>query len=133
METIESMSEKFLDLLIESHIDANIIAGELIINPLIRSLERPYERPDFSEEELEPYVIVTVTKALEKNFSPLMGISFQNLKRQFLSDELYEERRGTSYIDPFFQTEIPTDNLKIYAEISADEKKSKPVDTTSIW
>lgn len=135
METIETMSEKFLDLLIESHIDANIIAGELIINPLIRSMERPYERPDFSKEELEPYMIYTVTKALEKNSSPLMGISFQNLKRQFLSDELYEERTGTSYIDPFFQTEIPTDNLKIYAEIAADEKKAKTTneDVTSIW
>jgi hypothetical protein len=135
-ETIDSMSEKFLDLLIESHIDANIIAGELIINRLIRSVENPYDRPDFTEEELEPYMIYTVSKALEKNSSPLMGISYQNLKRQLLSDDIYEERHGTSYIDPFFQTEIPTDNLKLYAKIAAEEKKESRKDHTnvsSIW
>ena len=114
-ETIESISQKFLDLLIECKIDANVIAGELIINRLLRSVERPYERPDFSKEELEPYQIYTVSKALEKNYSPLVGLSFQNIKRQLLSDELYEERHGTSFLDPFYYTEVPTKHLKMYA------------------
>lgn len=119
-ESIDSISQKFLDLLIESKIDANVIAAELIINRLIRSVTNIYDRPDFSEKDLEPYQIYTVSKALEKNRSPLVGISFQNIKRQFLSDELYEDRHGTSFIDPFYWTDIPTDNLKLYSEIVSD-------------
>lgn len=117
-ETIDTVSQKFLDLLIESKIDANVIAAELITNRLIRSAINTYDRPDFLQEELEPYNIYTVSKALEKNKSPLIGISFQNIKRQFLSDELYEERHGTSFIDAFYWTDIPTDNLKKYAELA---------------
>ena len=116
-ETIDSISNKFLDLLIESGIAANVVAAELITNRLIRSEERIYERPDFSKEELEPYSIFTVSRALEKNASPLIGLSFQNIKRQLLSDELFEERTAPSFIDPFYFTEIPTNNLKKYADL----------------
>lgn len=116
-ESIDSISQKFLDLLIESKIDANVVAAELIINRLIRSVKNPYERPDFSKEKLEPYMIYTVSRALERNKSPLIGISFQNIKRQLLSDELYQDRNGTSYIDEFYRTEISTDNLKKYDRI----------------
>lgn len=120
-ETINGVSQKFLDLLIESGIDANVIAAELITNRLIRSVEHMYERPDFTKEELEPYQIYTVRRALEKNKSPLVGISFQDIKRQLLSDEIYEERNGTSFIDPFYWVDIPTDNLKKYAEIASSD------------
>lgn len=123
--TIDSMSQKFLDLLIESNIAANVVAAELIINRLIRSVEREYERPDFLQEELEPYKIYTVSQALEKNKSPLIGLSFQNIKRQFLSDELYEDRNGTSFIDSFYWTEIPTDNLKNYGKIVSQKDNDK--------
>ena len=124
-ETIDSMSQRMLDILIESNIGANVIAAELIINRLIRSMKDPYSRPNFYAEELEPYQIYTVAKALEKNKSPLMGLSFQNFKRQFLSDDLYEERNGTSFVDPFFMEEIPTDNLKLYSKLAKEEKESK--------
>ena len=120
-ESINSISQKLLDLLIESGIDANVIAAELILNRLIRSVDHKYDRPDFSKKELEPYQIYTVSKALEKNRSPLIGISFQNIKRQFLSDEFFEERHGTSFIDPFFWTDVPTDNLKKYGSIAKNE------------
>lgn len=122
-ESIDSMSNKFLDLLIESNIAANVVAAELITNRLIRSVKNIYERPDFSKEELEPYSIYTVSRALEKNRSPLIGISFQNIKRQLLSDEIFEERHGASFIDPFFYTEIPTDNIKTYSTIIQNKKK----------
>ena len=124
-ETINSMAQKFLDLLVESKIDANVIAAELISNRLIRSIINKYDRPDFTAKELEPYEIITVSKALEHNKSPLLGISFQNIKKQFLSDELFEERDGESYIDPFYWKEIPTDNLKEYARLVSKENKDK--------
>lgn len=114
-ETIDSISQKFMKLLIEAKIDANFVAGEIIINRLIRSSDNIYSRPDFSKDEMPPYIIYTVRKALEKNKSPLIGLSYQNIKRQLLSDDFYIERNGTSYIDEFFKPEISTDNLKKYA------------------
>lgn len=120
-ESIESVSQRMLDILIESGIDANVIAAELVINRLVRSIEHPYDRPDFTEDEVEPYEIYTIGKALEHNKSPLVGISFQYIKRQFLSDELYENRNSTSFIDPLYYTEIPTDNLKLYDKIAKEE------------
>lgn len=117
-ETIDSISQQFLELLIESGIDASVVAPELIINRLIRSVKHPYERPDFTKHKLEPYTIYTVRRALERNKSPLIGISYQNLKRQFLSDDLFTERNGTSYIDEFYRIDIPTDNLKMYSKLA---------------
>ena len=122
-ETIDSISQKFLDLLIESKIDANVIATELIINRLIVSVKDKYRRPDFSDEDLEDYEIVIVNKALTNNKSPLIGISFQNIKRQFLSDELFEERDGTAYIDEFYRKEVSTANLKKYSKIVRADRK----------
>ena len=125
-ESIQTISQKFLDILVEAGIDANVIAAELIINRMIRSVARPFERPDFSKDELEPYEIYTVGKALEKNKSITVGLSFQNIKRQMLSDDSFTERTGESYLDPFYQTEISTDNYKEYARIiREDEKKRK--------
>lgn len=121
-ETIDSMSQKFLDLLIESKIDANIVAAELIINRLIRSVKDIYKRPDFSKSKLEPYEIFTVGSALEKNESPLIGLAYQNIKRQFLSEALYEDRESSSFIDPFFFINIPTDNVKEYARLAEIEE-----------
>ena len=113
---IDSICNKFLALIIEAKIDAGVIATELIINRLIRSANNIFERPDFSKETVEPYQILTVAKALEKNPSPMIGLSFQNLKRQLLSNELFEERNAASYMDAYFKTEIPTENLIKYAQ-----------------
>ena len=116
--TINSVSQRFLDLLIESGIDANVVAAELILNRLIRSKVNIYDRPDFRKEEIEDYDIYTVARALERNKSPLVGISFQNIKRQFLSDALYEERDGESFLDPFYYTEIDSSKLQTYRKAS---------------
>ena len=124
-ETIDSMINKFLDLLIESGIDANVIAAELITNRLIRSVENEYERPNFLADELEPYEIYTVARALENNKSPLVGLSFQNYKRQLLSPEMYEKRFGTSYLDPFFKTNVSTKNLKRYSKLAKEERRKE--------
>ena len=113
--TINEMGQKLLDVLIEAKIDAHAIAVEILLNRLIRSVEDIYHRPDFtvdSWEDLEPYNIVTMNYALENNKSPLLGLSFQYIKRQILSDDLYDERNEPSYIDPFYWEDIPTDTLK---------------------
>ncbi len=124
-ESIETMSQKFLDILVEAGIDANVIAAELIMNRMIRSIAHPYDRPDFSKIDVEPYTIYTVSKALEKNKSVTVGLSFQNIKRQFISDETFTERTGTSYLDPFYQTEISTSNYDDYASIIRENNQKK--------
>ena len=123
--TLSDMAQRMLDILIEANIKANVISAELIINRLVRSLIDPYKRPDFSRDELEPYTIRTVNNALENNKSPLVGLSFQNIKRQLLSDELYTERNGSSYIDPFYKEQVSTDNYKEYNEILSKIGKKK--------
>ena len=113
---IDTICNKFLELIIEAKISAGAIATELIINRLIRSASNIFERPDFSKDTVEPYEILTVSKALEKNPSPMIGLAFQNLKRQLLSNEMFEERNKSSYMDAYFKTEIPTENLIKYAK-----------------
>jgi hypothetical protein len=63
---------------------------------------------------LEPYKIITVRQSLEKSPSPIDGLAFQNVKRQLLSDELFDERHDTSYLDPLFEPVVDTSNLKTY-------------------
>lgn len=109
-----------------------MIAAELIMNRMIRSVIRPFDRPDFSKDELEPYMIYTVSKSLEKNKSITVGLSFQNIKRQMLSDDTFTERDGESYLDPFYETEISTDNYKEYSRIiREDEKRRKALKSKS--
>lgn len=111
--TYSEMAQKFTELLLEAHIDAMALSGELIINRLIRNdPDETFERPDFEEDELKPYQIYTVLKALEHNKSALIGLSSQNIKRQLLSDDLVTKKTGVSYIDPFFKKKTSTDRLK---------------------
>jgi len=124
-ETIDTICNKFLQLLVDAGIDASVVAAELIINRLIRSVENIYERPDFTKEELEPYEIFTVRKSLEKNASPLIGISFENIKRQILADEFYDKRHGASYIDPLYRKSLSTKNLLRYAELAENDYEGK--------
>lgn len=107
------MAQRFTELLIDGGIDAMALAGELIINRLIRKDPDEYfERPDFSLEDIGPYQIYTVLKALENNKSPLIGISSQYIKRQLISDDFVTKKTGTSYLDPFFRKETSTKRLK---------------------
>ena len=124
-ESIETMSQKFLDILVEAGIGANVIAAELIMNRMVRSIEHPFDRPDFSKDTVEPYQIYTVTKALEKNKSITVGLSFQNIKRQILSDDTFTDRNGTSYLDPFYETEVSTENYVEYSKIIRDDRYNK--------
>ena len=124
---IDSISQMYLDILIDAGISANVISAELILNRLIRSIDRPYDRPDFSRRKLEPYGIYTVSKNLEKNRSPFVGLAFEGIKKQFLSDDLFEEKTGTSYLDPFFMTEVPMKNFKKYSEITFAEMRNKDI------
>ena len=110
--TYSEMCQHFTELLLEAHIDAMALAGELIINRLLRNdPDDNYERPDFTQKEVPPYQIYTVLKALENNKSLLIGLSSQNIKRQLLSDDLVTKKTGTSYLDSLFKKQTPTKRL----------------------
>ena len=127
--SIDDISQKLLELLIDSNINAGVVSIEIILNRLIRKEDDIYERPDFSDPDyLEPYQIVTVRKALMKNKAPLIGISYENIKRQFLSRDLYEKRHEPSYIDPMFKKEVSMKNVKKYFGVAMKEKENRRVE-----
>lgn len=116
-ETIDSMLQQFLDLMVTAKISASIVAGEVIINRLIKDVNDSYVRPDFSQEIMPKYQIKTVKNALTKNKSPLIGLSSENLKKQLLDDELYTTRYEESYVDPLFKETISMKRLKGYSKL----------------
>ena len=127
--TYHQMAQTFTELLLSAGIKAMAISGEVIINRLIRcDPDETFERPDFTNDILEPYQIYTVRNALEHNKSALIGLSAQDIKRQLLSDDLVTKKTGTSYIDAFFKKETPTDRMVDIHEIlkRRREKKKKP-------
>ena len=116
-ETLDSMLQQFLDLMVSAKIPASIVAGEVIINRLIRSVDNQYERPDFTTPILPKFEIKTVRSSLTKNKSPLIGLSSESLKKQLLDDDLFELRDGTSYVDSLFMENISMDRLKGYNKL----------------
>lgn len=122
--TYHEMCQTFTQLLIEAGIDAMAISGEIIINRLIRkNPDTDFERPDFEQDELEPYQIYTILKALAYNSSPLIGLASQDIKKQLLSDDLVTKKTGTSYIDPFFKKKTSTKRLKDARKIIRERYK----------
>ena len=106
------MLQQFVELLLSSKIDAMAIAGELLINRLIR--KDPDEelcRPNFALRDIGPYQIYTVLKALENNKSMFIGLASQEIKKQLISDDIVTKKTGTSYIDEFFKKDVSTDRL----------------------
>lgn len=113
-DNVSDSVQRLLDILVEAEIKASSVAGECIINRLVRSKENMYERPDFSQEEVEPYEMRTVAYCLKHNASPVIGLSTQYIRMQITSPEI-KKRRGTSYMDPFMMIKVP--NLyDIYGE-----------------
>ena len=108
---IDYISQKFIELLVESRIDASAVAAEIIINRLIRDAKNPLHRPDFSKSKMPDYVIYTVNRSLEYNESITTGLAHQYLKRQLESDNIYE-RTYPGYLDSFFKEQISTAPLK---------------------
>lgn len=110
---INECANKFLDILIEANIKASMVAGELIINRLVKSSDNIMVRPNFKKYRMPDYRIYTVKQVLEHNPSITIGLGFENLKRQLLSSEL-ESRTTTSYMDALYKEDIDTEPLRRY-------------------
>lgn len=124
-ETLESISQKLLDLLIDAGIDATAASSEMIINRMIRKVDNIYERPDFSRPEMPEYQIFASRRALERNRSPFAGLAYQNIKAQLLSNDLYTIRNYPSYLDPLFQTTVDMTPLKELDDAYIEKKKQE--------
>lgn len=96
--TIEDIVNMFLNLLNESGINMNSVHAEMIINSLVRDINNPTQRLDFTKDELDPYVILRVTDAILKSPSVSVSLSFEQIKKQLNSPETYE-KDGYSKVD----------------------------------
>lgn len=127
---IDEVAQNLLDLLIEAGIQATATSSEMIINRMVRDPNDVYKRPDFTQKAMPPYQIVTDHTALEKNFSPYIGLSYQDIKYQLFSDDLYTKRNAESYLDPLFNTTVPMKNLKDYTERIDPKARQRRIEET---
>lgn len=120
------LAQDFFDMLIRAGIRCRHVQAEVILNRLIRDANDLYNRPAFNKFENPEYKILTLNKALLNMKAPTIGFSYQELKRQILSDALYEEKDGSSYLDPLYATKIDTTRFKkIHKRIQARKKREQ--------
>lgn len=110
------LAQDFFETLISAGIRCRHVQAEVILNRLIRDANNVYKRPDFRQFKNPEYKILTLNQALLNTEAPTIGFSYQELKRQILSDALYEEKSGSSYVDPLYATKINTERLKELAK-----------------
>lgn len=106
------LAQDFFETLINAGIRCRHVQAEVILNRLIRDADNIYQRPDFSKFENPRYKILTLNQALINTKAPTVSFSYQELKRQILSDALYDDKDGSSYLDPLYATKIDTGRLK---------------------
>ena len=106
VETIHDLAQTMLDLLIESKINVMSVHAEVLLSPLVRSMDDILKRPNFKKySAMSDIQLLTVSSALEKHPSVLIGLSFQFLGRQLLNPLTFR-KTGESFLDPFFK-ELP--------------------------
>ena len=103
--------------------DATAVQCEMIINRLVRSVDNPYDRPDFTKEDLEDYRMLSVSQAIRSNHSPLLGLSFEKVKSQMVAYDTFHERRGTSYLDAMWEPVCNVDRFMSYKKITPEMRK----------
>lgn len=100
---IPSTLDRMIELMIESKINLQSVHAEMILSALIRKQDNILERPDFGSYGANAYDIITVKDALENHPSPIIGISFQYLKRQLTKRPLTYMKGSNSVYDPLFR------------------------------
>lgn len=106
MYTIPEILDYFCNLLIRAGIDAHCIQAELILSTLIRDPDNIMERPDFSGNKMPKYTILTVNQAIKNCNSPILGLAFQDIRKQLLADATFYEKHAGSYLDDIFRTKV---------------------------
>lgn len=123
-EDYSTLAQDFFETLIKAGINCRIVQAEVILNRLIRDADDVFKRPNFSEFTNPKYKILNLNQALLNTKAPTVGISYQELKRQLLSDDIYEIKNESSYLDPLYASKIDTSHLKELAR-KVKEKRAK--------
>lgn len=114
------LAQDFFETLITAGIVCRNVQAEVILNRLIRDADNLYIRPHFEKFENPKYKILNLNQALLNTKAPTVGMSYQELKRQILSDTLYEDKDGQSYLDPLYATKVDTTRFKERLERARD-------------
>lgn len=102
-EDIPTMVNKMIALMQDSRINLGFVHMEMIISALVRSVNNNLERPNFGSYCTDDYTILTVKDALEHHPSPIIGISFQQLKRQITKQAMTYSKSSTSIFDQSYK------------------------------
>ena len=124
-DTYDEIAQNFFELLITSGIKCRNVQAEVILNRLVRDANDLYHRPDFKQFKLPEYKIVRLNQALLKNPSATIGTSYQELKRQITTDELYDVKDGKAFMDALYRDKIPTKRLKNLVEEYRKKKEAQ--------
>ena len=119
------LAQDFFETLIDAGIRCRHVQAEVILNRLIRDANNVYNRPDFTKFENPEYKILTLNQALLNTKAPTIGLSYQEIKRQILSDALYEDKDGSSYLDPLYADRISTDRFKKLVKRLKEKRMNK--------
>lgn len=120
-ENMHELAQDFLELLLDADIRCRSVQSEIIINRMVRDANNPYERPDFSKFKEPEYVILNINQAILKTKAPTLGLSYQEVKRQILSDALYDEKDDPCYEDYLYGRYVSTDRLKTLLNSEEEE------------
>lgn len=120
-----TLAQDFFEILIDAGIRCRHVQAEIILNRLIRDADNIYKRPDFSQFTNPRVKILNLNQALLNTKAPTIGFSYQEFKRQILSDALYEDKDGSSYLDPLFSDKISTERLRMLTKQVAERKKMR--------
>ena len=101
---ITEMVALFNKLLINGKIYAHLVHAEIICRNLMRDINDITARPDL-EKENPQYQILTVKRAIMKNPSPFISISFEKVQEQFRNVATYKKRKS-SVLDKLFISKI---------------------------
>lgn len=123
-EDYSTLAQDFFETLIKAGINCRMVQAEVILNRLIRDADNLYKRPNFAEFKNPNYKILNLNQALLNTKAPTIGFSYQELKRQILSDDIYEVKDESSYLDPLYATKISTEHLKQLA-LKVKERREK--------
>lgn len=123
--TIDTISQRFLDIFVEAGINITISAAEIVLNRICRRPDNVRKRPNFGKSHLPAYHFYSLSKVIEDNESPTIGLIYEQIMRQITKLDL-DERNGTSYIDPFFKELVSTEPLIHHRKmLEYEEGKSK--------
>ena len=102
--TYQEVTNKMLDLIIASKLDAMNIHAEMIIRELIRRKSNILKRPDFSKIIMsKDYELMTINSALRRNPSITTSLSTPYLKHQLVNLTETFVKEAQSVFDPFFK------------------------------